>query len=254
MILTTELPDLFPTFDTKVIRAKNTDFFCRIGGSGPPLLLLHGYPQSHVIWHKIAPELAARFTLIMPDLPGYGQSSIPPRSPDHGTYSKRAWAAAFNEMMHVLGYRTFYLAGHDRGARVGYRLALDFPGSVEKLAVLDILPTSDYWDLMDRRFGLKIYHWMYLAQPFPFPEKMIAAAPVRFLEHTLASWTAAKTLDCFSEGALEHTRDWFCRPDRISASCEDYRAGATLDYAHDRADQDAGKMISPDLLVLWGSK
>ncbi|MEO0979585.1 MAG: alpha/beta hydrolase [Pseudomonadota bacterium] len=254
MILTTELPDLFPTFDTKVIRAKNTDFFCRIGGSGPPLLLLHGYPQSHVIWHKIAPELAARFTLIMPDLPGYGQSSIPPRSPDHGTYSKRAWAAAFNEMMHVLGYRTFYLAGHDRGARVGYRLALDFPGSVEKLAVLDILPTSDYWDLMDRRFGLKIYHWMYLAQPFPFPEKMIAAAPVRFLEHTLASWTAAKTLDCFSEGALEHTRDWFCRPDRISASCEDYRAGATIDYEHDRADQDAGKMISADLLVLWGSK
>ncbi|WP_420335865.1 alpha/beta fold hydrolase [Roseibium sp.] len=252
--MTTELPDLFPNFETKVVHAKDMDFFCRIGGSGPPLLLLHGYPQSHVIWHKIAPELAARFTLIMPDLPGYGQSSIPPRSTGHGTYSKRTWAEAFNEMMRVLGYRSYFLAGHDRGARVGYRLALDFPGSVTKLAVLDILPTSDYWDLMDRNFGLKIYHWMYLAQPFPFPEKMIAAAPIRFLEHTLASWTAAKTLDCFSEGALEHTRDWFCRPDRISASCEDYRAGATIDYEHDKIDRDAGNTISADVLVLWGSK
>lgn len=248
------LPELFPGFESIRVETAEAGLFCRMGGSGPPLLLLHGYPQSHVIWHKIAAQLKKHFTLILVDLPGYGRSSIPPQSPDHGAYSKRAMANAMVEMMQVLGHRRFFLAGHDRGGRVAYRLAMDHPEVVERVAVLDILPTSDYWDRMDRTFGLKIYHWMFLAQPAPFPEKLIAAAPVRFLEHTLASWTADKTLDCFSDDALVHNRDWFCDPDRIAATCEDYRAGAAIDYDHDRADLDAGKKIGRPLLALWGDK
>jgi len=252
--LSTELPDLYPGFETRVVDVRGMRLFCRIGGSGLPLLLLHGYPQSHVIWHKFAPELAKHFKLIMPDLPGYGNSSIPPIRADYANYSKRAMATAMLDMMRALGHREFYLAGHDRGGRVGYRLALDHPEAVLKLAVLDILPTSDYWDRLDREFGLAVYHWMFLAQPFPFPEKMIAAAPIRFLEHTLAGWTAEKSLDCFTDEALAHTRDWFCEPDRISATCEDYRAGATLDYEHDKTDREAGKTIKADLLAIWGDK
>lgn len=249
-----ELPDLYPGFKTKIIEANGNSLYCRIGGSGPPLLLLHGYPQSHIIWHEIAPLLSKRFTLVMPDLPGYGKSSIPPPSGTHEAYSKRSMATCMRELMSGLGYDSFFVAGHDRGGRVGYRLALDHPEAVSRLVVLDILPTSDYWDRMDRLFGLKVYHWMFLAQPFPFPEKMIAAAPIRYLEHTLASWTAEKNLDCFTEDALEHTRAWFCEPDRIAASCEDYRAGATIDYEHDKADRVAGRTIKAKMLALWGDK
>ncbi|MHA7774261.1 alpha/beta fold hydrolase [Roseibium sp. M-1] len=252
--MTNNLPDLFPGFDSITVEANGVGLFCRTGGSGPPLLLLHGYPQSHMCWHKVAPGLAERFTVIVPDLPGYGRSSIPPLSDDHLAYSKRVWAETFVEMMHVLGHPSFFLAGHDRGGRVAYRLALDHPEAVQRVAVLDILPTIDYWDRMDRLFGLKIYHWMFLAQKAPFPEKMIAAAPNRFLDHTLASWTAAKTLSCFSRAALAHNRGWFRDPDRISATCEDYRAGATVDYEHDRADVEAGRKIGMPLLALWGSR
>jgi haloacetate dehalogenase len=252
--LTTELPDLFPGFDSRSVQSGDEQLFCRIGGSGPPLLLLHGYPQSHVCWHKIAPRLAERFTVIAADLPGYGRSSVPPLSADHSAYSKRAVAAALVEMMHVLGYSRFFLCGHDRGGRVAYRMALDSPERIERVAVLDILPTSDYWDRMDRLFSLKIYHWSFLAQPAPFPEKLIAASPVRFLEHTLKSWTAAKTLESFSKEALADNRAWFCDPDRIAATCEDYRAGATVDYDHDRQTRDNGQKIDAPLLALWGDK
>ncbi len=137
---------------------------------------------------------------------------------------------------------------------MAYRLPSITRRPLQKVAVLDILPTCDYWDRMDRLFGLKIYHWMFLAQAAPFPEKTISAAPIRFLDHTLASWTAAKTLSCFSKEAMAHNRDWFCEPDRVSATCEDYRAGATIDYDHDRADLDAGRKILVPLLALWGSK
>lgn len=248
------LPDLFPGFDSITVEAGEERLFCRVGGSGPPLLLLHGYPQSHVCWHKIASRLAQHFTVIAADLPGYGRSSIPALSDDHMAYSKRTMASDFVEMMRVLGHTCFFLAGHDRGGRVAYRMALDHPDRIQRVAVLDILPTCDYWDRMDRLFGLKIYHWMFLAQPAPFPEKLIAAAPIRFLVHTLRSWTGAKSLDCFSEGALAHNRAWFCDPDRISATCEDYRAGARVDYDHDRETLETGKTIARPLLALWGDK
>jgi haloacetate dehalogenase len=224
-----DLPELFPGFESKKVKVQDGEIFCRIGGSGPPLLLLHGYPQSHAIWHKIAPQLADHFTLVMPDLPGYGRSSIPPLSADHGAYSKRAVAGMMTELMQSLGFDRFFLAGHDRGARVAYRLGLDNPDVVKKLAVLDILPTSDYWDRLDRTFGMKIYHWMFLAQAAPLPESLIASAPIEYLEHTLSSWTADKSLSCFSKEAMEHNRDWFRETNRIAATCEDYRAGATID-------------------------
>lgn len=246
--------ELYPGFESFTVETGEAELFCRAGGSGPPLLLLHGYPQSHLIWHRIAPELAASFTLVMPDLPGYGNSSIPPLSKDHAAYSKRAMAKGVKELMRSLGHDRFAVAGHDRGGRVAYRLALDSPEAVERVAVLDILPTSEYWDRLDRTFGMKIYHWMFLAQAAPFPEKLIAANPIRFLDHTLASWTGEKSLDCFSPPALAQNRAWFCNPDRISATCEDYRAGAGIDYLHDRADRDAGNKLQMPLLALWGSK
>ncbi len=252
--MATELPELFPGYESRTVETAGGRIFCRIGGSGPPLLLLHGYPQSHVIWHGIAPRLSERFTLILPDLPGYGRSSIPPLSDTHDAYSKRSMARSFVDMMQALGHERFHLAGHDRGGRVAYRMALDHPGLLKRLAVLDILPTSDYWDRLDRPFGIKIYHWMFLAQKAPFPEKIISADPVFFLEHTLASWTAAKSLDCFSTEALQHNRDWFQDPDRVAATCEDYRAGATVDDDHDRHDRLSGRKIGTPLLALWGDR
>ncbi|SHL45042.1 alpha/beta fold hydrolase [Roseibium suaedae] len=247
-----ELPELFPGFDTRQIACGGTDIHLRLGGEGPPLLLLHGYPQTGAMWHKVAPELARHFTLIIPDLPGYGQSGIPPLSADHAAYSKRAMAQTMATLMSELGYSRFCLAGHDRGARVSYRLAYDHPEQVERLAVLDILPTHTYWARMDRAFALKVYHWAFLAQPAPFPEKLIAASAANFLDHTLASWTAAKSLNCFSKEALAHYHAFFAQEERIAATCEDYRAGATCDVEHDAADVEAGNKIRCPTLALWG--
>lgn len=248
----TDLPDLFPGFENRSIQTELGAIFCRTGGTGPALLLLHGYPQSHIIWHKITPELAKHFTLVMPDLPGYGQSDIPALSDDHAAYSKRAMANAMLETMQMLGHSQFLVAGHDRGGRVAYRMALDHADKVLKLAVLDILPTFDYWNKLDRSFALKIYHWAFLAQVAPFPENLISASPIAFLEHTLASWTAVKDLSCFSDDALTHNRAWYCNPDRIAATCEDYRAGAHIDYLHDEKDRLEGKTLSMPVLALWG--
>jgi len=248
-----DLPDHFPGFSSRKISLPDGDVFCRVGGSGPPLLLLHGYPQSHVMWHKIAPALSEQFTVILADLPGYGQSDCPPLSADHSAYSKRTMAKTMVQLMADLGHETFYLAGHDRGGRVSYRMALDHPQNVKKLAVLDILPTFDYWAKMDREFALKVYHWAFLAQQAPFPENLISASAISYLEHTLASWTASKDLSAFSEEALAHYRVAFSNPCRVAASCEDYRAGATIDLEHDSEDREKQRKISCPTLVLWGN-
>jgi len=251
--MTDQAPDdLFPGFETQTVQTDLTTIHCRTGGKGPPLLLLHGYPQTHVMWHRIAPSLAANFTLVIPDLPGYGASSIPPLGPGHEAYSKRSMARAMVSVMETLGHSSFALAGHDRGARVAYRLALDHPDTVKKLAVLDILPTHDYWQRMDREFALKIYHWAFLAQPAPFPEQLISASAIPFLEHTLASWTASKSLAPFSAGALNHYRAMFADPARVAATCEDYRAGATVDVRHDAEDLAQDRRILAPTLALWG--
>lgn len=246
-----DLADLYPGFASEWVSTSRGRIFARIGGSGPPLLLLHGYPQTHVMWHRVAPQLAARFQLVIADLPGYGWSDVPKTDADHTPFSKRGMAEAMIEVMEKLGHARFALAGHDRGARVSYRLALDHPGRLSRLAVLDILPTLDYWAKMDRAFALRVYHWAFLAQPAPLPEHLIAANSDEYFTHTLKSWARSGT-DPFDPRALQHYLAALRDPLRIHAACEDYRAGATTDVAHDEADRDAGRMISTPLLALWG--
>ena len=249
-----DLADLFPGFASHWIDTANGRFFARSGGSGPPLLLLHGYPQTHVEWHAIAPRLAEHFTVVAMDLRGYGWSSLPEGANGEGM-SKRAMAQDAVDVMEQLGHVRFSLVGHDRGGRVAYRLAFDQPGRLAKVAVIDIVPTFAMFADMDRTEGaLKKYHWLFLAQPAPFPETLIGASPRYFLDHTLASWTAAKDLSAYDPRALEYYRAAFEDPSRIAASCEDYRAGALIDRLLDKADLDAGRKIEVPLLAMWGDK
>src|SRR5215208_3285190 len=232
-----DLADLYPGFASRFMPTSIGTIFVRTGGTGPPLLLLHGYPQTNVIYHRVAPRLAQGFTLVIPDLPGYGWSAVPRSDADHTPYTKRAMAAVMIELMEALGFVRFRIAGHDRGGRVAYRLALDHPERVERLAALDILPTYDYWQRMDRLYGLKMYHWLFLAQPEPLPERLIGGNPVFNVVHPLASWTKAQSLAAFDPRALAHYRAALADPSRIHAACEDYRAGAHADYDHDAADR-----------------
>ena len=233
------------TIDTGAVRIR-----ARIGGSGPPLLLLHGNPQTHVMWHKVAPALSERFTVVATDLTGYGMSSKPPSVPDHLPYSKRAMARDQVAAMRKLGYERFSVAGHDRGGRVGYRMALDSPDTVEKLAVLDIVPTAEAFARGGREFGLGYYHWFFLAQPAPLPERLIGADPDWFWR-----WhTTRGQGDVFTPEAIEDYLACFRDPETVRASCEDYRAGATVDCDHDAADKRAGRRIACPLLVLWGAR
>ncbi len=248
-----DLADLFPGFASHWIDTAAGKIFARSGGSGPPLLLLHGYAQSNVMWHKVAPILAKQFTLVLPDLPGYGWSAVPEAAADHSPYDKRSMAAAMIEVMEELGHARFQLAGHDRGGRVAYRLALDHPGRLARLAVLDIVPTFAMWHRMDYKMAIKVFHWPFLAQPAPLPETLLAKASTEFLELKMASWTKAKTLAPFDKRALAHYFAFFEDPLRIHATCEDYRAGSTLDLTHDEADHAAGRKIECPLLALWGA-
>ncbi|MGD0119098.1 MAG: alpha/beta hydrolase, partial [Candidatus Binatus sp.] len=220
------------------------------GGSGPPLLLLHGYPQTHVIWHKVAPRLAERFTLVIPDLRGYGASSKPATDKEHLPYSKRAMALDMVELMRALGFDRFDVAGHDRGARVTYRMALDHPDRVRRAATLDIIPTIEQFERVDRFGARAIYHWYFLTQPAPFPETLIGKDPDYFLEHSLGAWRGSP--DAFTPEALAAYREAFRNPEVIRATCEDYRAGITCDCKFDEADRVAGRKIALPMLALWG--
>src|SRR5260221_3289893 len=243
---------MFEGFENKRIKTSGTTIALVQGGSGPPLLLLHGYPQCHVIWHKVAPRLAEQFTLVIPDLRGYGDSGKPPSDAEHLAYSKRAMALDMVEVMTQLGFERFDVVGHDRGARVTYRLALDYPARVRRLAVLDIMPTLEQFERMDRFASRAAYHWYFLAQPAPFPETLIGANPDYFLDHSLQSW---RGLDGpFTEEALAAYRKAFRDPEVIRGSCEDYRAGITCDCKFDAADRSAGNKIAPPMLALWGAK
>jgi haloacetate dehalogenase len=246
------LADLFSGFATHRLDTSIGAIVARVGGKGPPLLLLHGYPQTHVMWHRVAPMLAERFTLVLPDLPGYGSSVAPEPDPDHAPYSKRAMARVLVEVMDALGHPRVCLAGHDRGGRVGYRLALDCPERVHKLAVLDIVPTHAMWHGMNQTVAYKAWHWAFLALPAPFPETLIGKDPIFYLEWKMASWAKSRDLSAFDPRALAHYREFFCDPLRIRATCEDYRAGHTTDLAADEADKAAGKQIACPLLALWG--
>ncbi|MBP7002114.1 MAG: alpha/beta hydrolase [Amaricoccus sp.] len=244
--------DLFPGFAERIVDGAAGPIFLRVGGGGPPVVLIHGFPQTHAEWAPIAGALARRATVVAVDLRGYGASAAP-ASVGGARYAKREMAADVVRAMAALGHERFALVGHDRGARVGYRLALDAPERVERLALLDILPTVSMWDGMDAALALQVYHWAFLAQPAPLPETLIGAAPLAYLDHTLASWTASRSLAAFDPRALAAWRAAMAEPARIHAFCEDYRAGATIDVDHDRSDLAAGRRIACPVLVLWGA-
>lgn len=242
--------EFFPGFDTRRVQTDGADLFLRVGGEGPPLLLLHGYPQTHVIWHRVVPHLADRFTVVLPDLPGYGDSIGPAPDVEHRAYAKRAMAADMCALMDQLGFPQFCLAGHDRGARVGYRLALDHPQRVTRLAMLDIVPTLDAWEAMHWREALSTYHWPFLAVPAPVPERLIGNDPAFYLEHLLSRWAGRR--EALNDAAVAEYYRAFRRPEVIQATCEDYRAGASVDRDNDLADREAGRRIGCPVLVLWG--
>jgi haloacetate dehalogenase len=224
----------------------------RHGGSGPPLLLLHGNPQTHAMWHKVAPRLAERFTVICPDLRGYGGSHKPPATADHAPYAKRAMAQDMADLMTRLGHDRFFVGSHDRGARVAHRLALDHAERVERLAILDIVPTIEHFERTDMAFALGYYHWFWFAQPHPFPEKLISAAPELWWHaHTSRE---PKLPSFFAPDALADYLAAARNPDMIRGMCEDYRAAATIDLVHDRESREAGRKIVCPLLVQWGSE
>lgn len=239
---------MFANFEREIIETAGARIHLVRGGNGFPVLLLHGYPQTHVMWHKIAPRLAREFAVIAPDLRGCGDSSKPPGQPDHSTYAKRTLARDQVEVMSQLGYETFSLVGHDRGARVAHRLALDYPDRVKKLALLDIAPTAVMYATTDREFATAYYHWFFLIQPHPFPETLIGSNPEYFLLHCLRSWS--RDFSAFTPEALAEYRRCFCDPATLHATCEDYRAAASLDLDHDELDRQ--EKVRCPLLVLWG--
>jgi len=240
---------MFEGFAERRIRTTHAEIHLRLGGDGPPVLLLHGYPQTSAMWHRVAPALAARFTVVAADLRGYGASSKPPSGPDHAAYSKRAMAADMVEVMAALGFPAFAVAGHDRGGRVGYRMALDHPAVVTRLAVLDIVPTHTMWRRMGKELAVATYHWLFLAQPDGLPETLIGADPAWWVREKLRRW--AGDPDAFAPEAVDEYVRCFADPAAIHASCEDYRAGATVDDELDAADLGRRRIACP-LLVLWG--
>jgi haloacetate dehalogenase len=241
---------LFPGFEPRRIATRGAEINLVIGGAGPPLLMLHGYPQTHAMWYKIAPRLAEHFTVICTDLRGYGDSAKPATTPDHAPYSKRSMAADQVDVMQALGFRRFSLAGHDRGGRVAHRLARDHPKHVERLAVLDISPTATMYAQTDMAFATAYYHWFFLIQPYDLPERLIGADPAYYLRKKLGGW--GSNLEHFDPRAYAEYERCFRDAATIHASCEDYRASATIDLEHDAADS-ARKLECP-VLVLWGEK
>lgn len=237
-------------FQEHRIDTGETELFLKTAGDGPPVLLLHGYPQTHVIWRTIAPALARDYAVVVPDMRGYGASGKPPSDPEHRTYSKRAMAQDMVAAMRALGHQRFAVVGHDRGARVTYRLALDHPERIERMASLDVVPTGDMWNTIDMSRAMAGFHWQFLAQPAPLPETMIGHDPDYFLEWLLRSWAAPGYE--WDEEALAQYRAAFRDPETIRATCEDYRAGATCDHADDEADRAAGNRVRCPLLSLWG--
>jgi haloacetate dehalogenase len=228
-----------------------TRIFVRRSGAGPPILLLHGFPQTHLMWRGVAPLLARDFTVVCADLRGYGRSGCPLSTPDHAPYAKRAMARDMVSVMEQLGFPRFSVAGHDRGGRVAYRMALDHPGRVERLAVLDILPTETVWDRADARVALSYWPWSLLAQPDPLPERILAAAAEAVVDDALSGWGSPATV--FSPQVRAAYVQALRDPDHIHAICEEYRAAATCDREHDRADRENGRRIVCPILALWAA-
>jgi haloacetate dehalogenase len=241
---------LFPGFTDERLAVNGVEIQAVIGGSGPPLLLLHGAPQSHVMWHHLAPRLAERFTVVATDLRGYGDSSKPPGGGDHADYSFRAMAADQVAVMNQLGHNVFSVVAHDRGARVTHRMLLDYPEAVTRAALLDIVPTKYVYDHADRALATAYFHWFFFIQPAPLPELMIESNAVLLLKAFLGAFGGGT--DYYDSAAMAEYERCFTNPDAIHAMCEDYRAAASIDLVHDTADE--GRKIECPLLILWGTR
>ena len=238
-------------FETLEIDAGETSIFVRRCGSGAPVLLLHGFPQTHLMWRGVAPLLARHFTVVCADLRGYGRSGCPVSTPDHAPYAKRAMARDMVLVLERLGFPRFAVAGHDRGGRVAYRLALDHPDRVDRLVVLDVLPTETAWGRADARFALAYWPWSLLAQPEPLPEHLLGAAPEAIVDDALGQWGSPPA--AFPQEVRAAYVQALREPARVHAICEEYRAAATLDREHDRADLAAGRRIACPVLALWSA-
>lgn len=243
---------MFDGFESRGTDTGETTIFLRRSGHGTPLLLLHGFPQTHLMWRDVAPLLARHFTVICADLRGYGQSGCPPSAPDHAPYSKRAMAADMVRVMENLGFSRFAVAGHDRGGRVAYRLALDHPERVTRLAVLDVVPTGMAWARADADFALGFWPWSLLAQDEPLPESILSVHAADIVNNALDHWGSAA--ETFSPDIRSTYVDALREPRHAHAICEEYRAAAGIDRKHDHADEVAGQRIACPLLVLWSGK
>lgn len=233
------------------IHTGGVEIHVKYGGSGKPILLLHGYPQTHMMWYQLAPRLVEQnYTVVIPDLRGYGDSEKPVGLEDHSNYSKRIMAEDQVRVMEALGFDKFDLVGHDRGARVAHRLVLDYPERVTSCTMMDILPTYDMYQATDMEFAKGYYHWFFLIQPVGIPERLIGSDPGFYLRSLLDAWSRNKA--CFEEGMVEEYIRAFSLPNGVHATCEDYRAAATIDLVHDMKDRE--KKIEVPLLVLWGGK
>jgi haloacetate dehalogenase len=242
---------LFEGFENGRVETSGAEINFVRGGEGPPVLLMHGYPQTHAMWHLVAPRLSEDFTVVSTDLRGYGDSSKPFGEEDHSTYSKRAMARDQAFVMRSLGFESFAVVGHDRGGRVGHRLALDYPERVTKLAVLDIVPTRHVFETVGKDLATSYYHWFFFIQPYDLPETLIGDNPSYYLHKKLGGW--GTSLDTFAPEALAEYERCFDAA-TIHASCEDYRAAASIDLVHDEDDRDESRKVACPLLALWGGR
>ena len=244
---------MFAGFAEHRLETARGTVFARVGGDGPPLLLLHGYPQTHLMWRAAAPLLAERFTVVAADVPGYGASFRPVPAPDHVPHAKRSVARDLVEAMASLGHERFAVAGHDRGGRVAYRMALDHPDRVTALATFDVVPTGDVWARADANLALLYWHWSFLAQPAPLPERMIAADPGAFFDLHVRGLGVGRAPGRYPEVVLDAYRALLDDAGTVEAICEDYRAGATVDREHDEADRGRRRIECP-VLVMWSAR
>lgn len=250
----TTLADLFPGFTAQRTLSRGIEIFSRIGGSGPPLLLIHGYPETHAMWHCVASTLARHFTVIAPDLRGYGRSDCPSSDGNHRAYSKRTMALDMAALMAALGFERFRVMGHDRGALVAFRLALDSPERIDRMVLLDIVATSDYWRLRKEGYKFGLLHGAFLSQPAPLPEGLIIENPADWVESRFRRATLEKSPDVIHPVAMADYVEMLREPDRVHATCEDYRSSARVDLALCNENRAAGLRIACPVQVLWGTE